>query len=52
LGQDDNPFNDTQLVEMSEEEFEAHVNDLIEWSETLDYDKYVMEWYAMGTTRP
>lgn len=50
LAADDNPFNDEKLLEMDPNQFEEHVNDLIEWSETLDYDKYVLEWNLIGTT--
>ena len=32
-------------MEMDEEEFDKEVNDLIEWSENLDFDNYIKDWF-------
>jgi hypothetical protein len=35
----DNPFDDENLPEMKDNDFEEEVNNLIEWCEDLDYEK-------------
>lgn len=30
---------------MDEEDFDKEVKDLIEWSNNLDYDEYVRDWF-------
>ena len=40
----DNPFYDENLVEMVPDEFEFEFNNLIEWFEDLDYEKYTENW--------
>ena len=30
---------------MDEDEFDSEVNELIEWSNNLDYDQYVKDWF-------
>ena len=35
---------------MESEEFEKEVSDLIEWSENLDFDSYVKDWYHLSTS--
>lgn len=34
----DNPFDDENLQEMKNDEFDNEVNNLIEWCEDLDYE--------------
>lgn len=46
----DNPFDDQNLVEMHNEEFEDEVNNLIEWCEDLDYEKYTENWHQIATS--
>jgi len=35
---------------MSEEAFDSEVNNLIEWCEDLDYDKYIENWFQLATS--
>lgn len=49
---EENPFGNPQLLEMGDGEFEAYVDDLLEWSETLDYDKYTENWRQIATSAP
>jgi len=37
-------------MEYENEEFNKEVNDLIEWWEDLDYDKYVTNWTELATS--
>lgn len=37
----DNPFDDSRLVDLDDEDFDEEVNNLIEWCDDLDYDKYM-----------
>lgn len=46
----ENPFDDENLVEMVPDEFELEVNNLIEWCEDLDYEKYTENWHDMATS--
>ena len=46
----DNPFDDQNLVEMQNEEFDDEVNNLIEWCEDLDYEKYTENWHQIATS--
>ena len=34
---------------MDEEDFDKEVKDLIEWSNNLDYDEYVRDWFQLST---
>lgn len=49
---DGNPFSNPVLLEMQEGDFEAYVDDLLEWSEALDYDKYTENWTQIATSAP
>eukprot|EP00341_Mesodinium_pulex_P008141 CAMPEP_0116912880 /NCGR_PEP_ID=MMETSP0467-20121206/16364_1 /TAXON_ID=283647 /ORGANISM="Mesodinium pulex, Strain SPMC105" /LENGTH=59 /DNA_ID=CAMNT_0004588973 /DNA_START=994 /DNA_END=1170 /DNA_ORIENTATION=+ len=33
-----------ELVELPEEDFTSEVNNLLEWTDNLDYDKYCSDW--------
>lgn len=46
----DNPFDDENLVEMPSENFDLEVNNLIEWCEDLDYEKYTENWNDIATS--
>jgi len=46
----ENPFDDENLVEMQNEDFEGEVNNLIEWCEDLDYEKYTENWHEIATS--
>lgn len=35
---------------MDDENFEDEVNNLIEWCEDLDFDKYCESWHTMATS--
>jgi len=35
---------------MENQEFEGEVNNLIEWCEDLDYEKYTENWHAIATS--
>lgn len=39
-------------MELSDGEFENHVNQLLEWSETLDFDNYLQHWWQVATSAP
>lgn len=49
---EENPFNNQDLLELDEDEFENQVNKLIEWTDTLDFDKYMNHWYTLATSAP
>ena len=49
---EENPFSNPALEVMPESQFEAYVDDLLEWSETLDYDKYTENWTQIATSAP
>ena len=46
----DNPFDDQNLVDMENMEFDEEVNNLIEWCEDLDYEKYTENWHEIATS--
>jgi len=46
----DNPFDDENLVDMPGDEFDQEVNNLIEWCEDLDYEKYTENWHEIATS--
>jgi hypothetical protein len=46
----ENPFDDENLVEMGGNEFDQEVNNLIEWCEDLDYEKYTENWHEIATS--
>ena len=46
----DNPFDDQNLVDMHDGEFDDEVNNLIEWCEDLDYEKYTENWHEIATS--
>jgi len=45
-----NPFDDSKLKELDDNQFENEVNNLIEWCEDLDYEKYVNNWHCLATS--
>jgi len=45
-----NPFEESKFFDLNEEHFEKEVNDLIEWSENLDFDQYVDNWTKLSTS--
>ena len=46
----DNPFDDKKFKELDDDNFEDEVNNLIEWCEDLDFDKYCESWHTMATS--
>jgi hypothetical protein len=46
----ENPFDQKKFQEMPEEAFDSEVNNLIEWCEDLDYDKYIENWFQLATS--
>lgn len=44
------PFDSAAWLELEENSFEAQVNDLLEWSDSLDYEKYVSNWSKLATS--
>ena len=46
----DNPFDDQTLEEMKDDKFDDEVNNLIEWCEDLDYEKYTENWHEIATS--
>mmetsp|Transcript_8598 Transcript_8598/g.14522 ORF Transcript_8598/g.14522 Transcript_8598/m.14522 type:complete len:508 (-) Transcript_8598:42-1565(-) len=46
----ENPFDDENLVDMQSQNFENEVNNLIEWCEDLDYEKYTENWHDIATS--
>jgi len=46
----DNPFDDSKFNELEDDQFEDEVNNLIEWCEDLDFDKYCDSWHTMATS--
>jgi hypothetical protein len=46
----ENPFDDEGLVEMQKMDFDKEVNNLIEWCEDLDYEKYIDSWHEVATS--
>lgn len=47
-----NPFDDDKLLDLNEEELNEYVNGLMKWSETLDFDKYMENWFQIATSAP
>jgi hypothetical protein len=46
----DTPFDSATWLDLEEGSFEAQVSDLLEWSDSLDYDKYVSNWSQLATS--
>ncbi len=46
----ENPFDDKRFLEMNNKEFDNEVNNLIEWCEDLDYEKYINNWHQLATS--
>ena len=46
----DNPFDDNKFEEMPDGEFDNEVNNLIEWCEDLDFEKYQDNWFTLATS--
>ena len=46
----ENPFDDKKFMELDDIEFEGEVNNLIEWCEDLDYEKYINNWHQLATS--
>lgn len=46
----DNPFDDQNLEHLEDEKFDDEVNNLIEWCEDLDYEKYTANWQEIATS--
>jgi len=44
-----NPFESTKLIDMEEDDFKKEVDDLIEWSDNLDFDQYTNYWKSLST---
>lgn len=45
-----NPLKDPRFIDMDEDQFESEVKDLIEWSNNLDYNEYVKDWFQLSTS--
>jgi len=45
-----NPFENPALIDVDEDEFAKEVDDLIEWSDNLDFDKYNSYWKNISTS--
>lgn len=41
----ENPFDDKKFMQLQDEDFDDEVNNLIEWCEDLDYEKYIGNWH-------
>lgn len=46
----ENPFDDQRFMALDELDFENEVNNLIEWCEDLDYEKYINNWHQLATS--
>jgi hypothetical protein len=46
----DNPFDDQALPDLEKPDFDSEVNNLIEWCEDLDFEKYVESWQTVATS--
>ena len=46
----ENPFDDQKYTVMQDDDFDDEVNNLIEWCEDLDFDKYCEGWHTMATS--
>lgn len=47
---DENPLEDSRLLDYEDEDFDSEVKKLVSWSEALDFDKYVEEWSKISTS--
>lgn len=45
-----NPFDDSRFMGLNDGDFEDEVNNLIEWCEDLDYEKYIGNWHQLATS--
>lgn len=45
-----NPFDEQRFEEYETKEFDNEVNNLIEWIDDLDYDKYQENWKEIATS--
>ncbi len=46
----ENPFDDKRFLKLNNDDFEDEVNNLIEWCEDLDYEKYIGNWHELATS--
>ena len=46
----DNPFDDAKFIDMPGDQFDNEVNNLIEWCEDLDFEKYQDNWFTLATS--
>ena len=46
----ENPFDDKRFLQLEDEDFDDEVNNLIEWCEDLDYEKYIGNWHELATS--
>ena len=46
----ENPFDNQRFMQLNDGEFENEVNNLIEWCEDLDYEKYIGNWHQLATS--
>ncbi len=37
-------------MQLDDEDFDDEVNNLIEWCEDLDYEKYIGNWHELATS--
>jgi hypothetical protein len=37
-------------MQLDDEDFDSEVNNLIEWCEDLDYEKYIGNWHQLATS--
>jgi len=45
-----NPFEESKFFDLDENNFDNEVNELIEWSENLDFESYVDGWAKLCTS--
>jgi hypothetical protein len=38
-------------MDIDSEEFEKEVDELVEWSENLNFDNYIKDWYVLSTSQ-
>jgi len=46
----ENPFDDKRFMKLEDDDFNDEVNNLIEWCEDLDYEKYIGNWHSLATS--
>ena len=46
----DKVFKNIKFMNADDDEFEDEVKELVNWSEQLDFDKYVSNWYIQSTS--